>query len=298
METESGSRVIRIGTRKSRLAMAQAMLAADALKQADPEIRTEIVPLTTQGDRILDRSLVEFGGKGVFVSEFEQAIADGSIDLAVHSAKDMPMDLMDGLKVCAVLKREDPRDVFVSVQGREAVHSPMIIGTGSLRRQIQIMERKHAICRLLRGNVNTRLEKLLAGEYDGILLAAAGLKRLGLLEDPRFWYEFLPETEFVPAGGQGIIALEGRQDSPWTSLLEKINDREAEDSLMAERKVLRLMEAGCHSAVGVYSWRDGDMFHIRLMKESGGRPVYGEISGPRETYEDLAGKLVKQMEEV
>ena len=287
-----GREVIRLGTRKSRLAMVQAELAAAAIRKAAPGVEIELVPLVTTGDKILDRSLVEFGGKGVFIDEFESAIADGRIDAAVHSAKDMPACLMDGLSIAAVLKREDPRDVFVTVKKRETCHSPFVIGTGSLRRQLQIAERKDGVCRLLRGNVNTRLEKLFSGEYDAVILAAAGLKRLGLLEDERFSFEFLPETEFVPAGGQGIIALESRKDSRWQEVFDRINDREAFVSLLAERKVLSLLSAGCNAAVGVYSWREGGEFHMKLMREEGGWPVYTAVSGQESDYEALAASLI------
>ena len=202
-------RTVRIGTRKSRLALVQTNMVAEAIEAACPEVKCELVPLMTRGDKILKTSLVAFGGKGAFVEEFEQSILNGDIDLAVHSAKDMPMDLSDGLCIGAVLKREDPRDVFVTVKGRTPERSPRIIGTGSPRRQVQIMEHGDVECRLLRGNVDTRLEKLYQGEYDGIILAAAGLSRLGLFEDPRFSFEFLETENFIPAGGQGN---KGRSD--------------------------------------------------------------------------------------
>lgn len=196
-------RTVRIGTRKSRLALVQTNMVAEAIEAVCPEVKCELVPLMTKGDKILKTSLVAFGGKGAFVEEFEQSLLNGDIDLAVHSAKDMPMDLSDGLCIGAVLKREDPRDVFVTVKGRTPERSPRIIGTGSPRRQVQIMERGDVECRLLRGNVDTRLEKLYQGEYDGIILAAAGLNRLGLFNDPRFSFEFLEPEMFIPAGGQG-----------------------------------------------------------------------------------------------
>lgn len=288
---EQQGRVIRIGTRKSRLAMAQTMLAAKALEEAEPGLKAEIVPLTTKGDRILDRSLVEFGGKGAFVAEFEHALLEDEIDAAVHSAKDMPMELAEGLCVSAVLKREDPRDVFVTVKGREIKNSPMVVGTGSPRRQVQIRERKDCVCKLLRGNVNTRLEKLYEGQYDGILLAAAGLLRLGLLEDERFSFEFLPETEFIPAGGQAIIAIEARENSKFSELFQKINHIPTEYSLKAEREVLRLLGAGCNEAVGVYSSLEGEMLSMRLMRERMGKTVRCMAEGRPQEYEALAGEL-------
>lgn len=292
---EKQGRVIRIGTRKSRLAMAQTMLAARALEEAEPGLKAEIVPLTTKGDRILDRSLVEFGGKGAFVAEFEQALLEGKIDAAVHSAKDMPMELAGGLFVSAVLEREDPRDVFVTVKGRSIQNSPMIVGTGSLRRQIQIKERKNCICKLLRGNVNTRLEKLCEGQYDGILLAAAGLLRLGLLKDERFSFEFLPETEFIPAGGQAIIAIEAREDSEFNGLFQKINHIPTEYSLRAEREVLRLLGAGCNEAIGVYSFIEGESLFMKLMREQMGKTVRCAAEGEPQEYRALARKLVKSL---
>lgn len=274
-----GKRVLRIGTRKSSLAMAQTMLVIEAVRRADPEIQTEIVPFVTTGDKILEKSLVEFGGKGVFVSEFEQAILDGTIDIAVHSAKDMPACLMDGLEISAVLPRDDPRDVLVTKHGvtipiksvdtgEKNERPPLVIGTSSLRRQVQIMEQREVVCKLLRGNVNTRLEKLRAGEYDGIILAAAGLARLDLFKTPDFSFEFLPELTFIPSGGQAVIAVEGKKDSYFHDLLAKLDHGPARRSLMAEREVLRLLGAGCNEAVGVYSFMEQETFHMKLMKQT------------------------------
>ena len=186
-------KVIRLGTRKSPLAMAQARLAAEAIERAFPELTAELVPIVTRGDRILDRPLVEFGGKGAFISEFERALLEGRIDGAVHSAKDMPEELAKGLVIAAALPREDAGDVLVTVKGRPLPDGPFLVGTGSPRRQVQIGEMRNARCALLRGNIQTRLNKLREGEYDAILLAAAGLKRMGLLSDPEFSFERLPE---------------------------------------------------------------------------------------------------------
>ena len=198
-------KVIRLGTMKSPLAMAQARLAAEAIERAFPELTAELVPIVTRGDRILDRPLVEFGGKGAFISEFERALLEGRIDGAVHSAKDMPEELAKGLVIAAALPREDAGDVLVTVKGRPLPDGPFLVGTGSPRRQVQIGEMRNARCALLRGNIQTRLNKLREGEYDAILLAAAGLKRMGLLSDPEFSFERLPEKEFIPAGGHGIF---------------------------------------------------------------------------------------------
>lgn len=293
MTGEERGRTIRLGTRKSRLAMAQTMLVAEAMKQAEPGLSVEIVPIVTTGDRILDRALTEFGGKGVFISEFESSILDGSIDAAVHSAKDMPGELSDGLTVAAVLPREDAEDVLVTVKNRPVLRNPMVIGTGSLRRQLQIQERKDAVCRLLRGNVNTRLEKLYAGDYDGIILARAGLKRLGLFDDPRFTFEILPAQEFIPAGGQAIIAVEAPENSVFTDLFGKINDRNTAVSLKAERETLRLLGAGCNEAVGVFSCMQGDQFVMELFRQTETGAVRRKITGSPDDYMKLAEELTR-----
>ena len=180
METKKW-RTIRIGTRKSRLALVQTKMVAEAIRAVCPEVVCELVPLMTKGDKILKTSLVAFGGKGAFVEEFEQGLLNGEIDLAVHSAKDMPMDLSDGLCIGAVLKREDPRDVFVTVKGRTSERMPRIIGTGSPRRQVQIMERGDVECRLLRGNVDTRLENYMRESMTGSFLL------LLVFPDSDFW---------------------------------------------------------------------------------------------------------------
>lgn len=261
-------KVIRIGTRRSDLAVAQTGLVAEAIEKAGNGILTELVLKQTEGDRILDKPLLEFGGKGVFVTEFEQALLRGEIDLAVHSAKDMPMELEEGLGIVAVLEREDPRDVLVTLAGSSFLgKKELVIGTSSLRRKMQIYETGTMLwpdmeirCENLRGNVQTRLLKLAKGEYDGIILAAAGLKRLGLWEDGRYEYQCFDCESFVPAGGQGILAVEGRVNSGMESLYAQINDENASLCLNLERHILKLLDAGCHEPIGIYSrFVDGKM---------------------------------------
>lgn len=293
MISESKPRVIRLGTRKSKLAMAQTRMAAEAMKQAEPGISVEIIPVVTTGDRILDRSLTEFGGKGVFISEFEEGILSGRFDAAVHSAKDMPMELANGLEVSAVLPRADAEDVFVTVKNRTITNQPMVIGTGSLRRQLQILERKNGICRLIRGNIDTRLGKLYDGEYDAVILAAAGLSRLHLLQDERFSYERLPAKEFIPAGGQAIIAIEAKMDSEFQDLFAAINHKPTALSLKAERYVLRCLGAGCNEAVGVYSYLQDDEFILQLLKDTAKGLERRETRGKAEDYIELAKELVR-----
>lgn len=243
---------IRIGTRGSRLALAQTELFVQRLKDAYPDIICETVVIKTTGDKIQNKPLSEFGGKAVFVTEFEEAIQNGVIDYAVHSAKDMPSELSDGLDIVCVLPRADVRDVLVTKAGRTIHESDAaVIGTGSLRRRAQFLERyPHALIRPLRGNITTRLEKLKNGEYDGIILAAAGLSRLGLLSDRELEYTYLDTTFMTPAGGQAFIAVEGKRGG---QDLFAVTDRRAARELSAEREILKMLGAGCHEAVGVYA---------------------------------------------
>lgn len=244
---------IRIGTRKSKLAMVQTNMIISMLSELAPNTKFEIIPISTIGDENLDKPLVQFGGKGVFVDVFEDALLNGKIDLAVHSAKDMTMELPKGLGILGIPKREDPRDVLVTYNRQLSEESRAVIGTSSLRRQFQIQKHYQAECSSLRGNVPTRLEKLKKGEYDGIILAVAGLKRLGLMAEEDFNYRIFSTEEFVPAAGQGILAVEGRLEEELSELVSGINDKETAISLMTERRVLEKLNAGCHEAIGVYS---------------------------------------------
>lgn len=261
--------IIRIGTRKSALALIQTQLVADELRQVCPGIQVEIVTKDTLGDRILDKPLQEFGGKGVFVSEFEQAIQEGVIDLAVHSAKDLPMELARGLTIAAVSAREDPRDVLVTMRGRRGCPGSTVrIGTSSPRRQLQVRlmqktlwpEAAGAECSTLRGNVHTRLRKLEEENFDGIILAAAGLKRLGLFEQDTYEYTFLNPEEFIPAGGQGLMAVEAKTGTRAHTLTRSMDHGDGRLCLDLERRVLKLLDAGCHEPIGIYSaLKDGQM---------------------------------------
>ncbi len=224
------------------------------MKKKYPAIECEKVILKTTGDRILDRPLSEFGGKGVFITELEKAIQDGTIDYAVHSAKDMPMELRGGLAIVSVLERGDARDVLVTKRGFDmASAKSAVIGSGSSRRVAQFAKLypNAAFCGL-RGNVTTRLHKLREGQYDGILLAAAGLSRLHLLQEEDLCYTFFDLWDMVPAGGQAIIAVEGRAQDDQRFLCE-ITDEKTALELDTERNILRKLSAGCHEAVGVFA---------------------------------------------
>lgn len=277
---------IRIGTRGSRLALVQARLVQAAIRQADASIQTELVILHTKGDRILEKPLSEIGDKGLFVSEFEQALLEGRIDLAVHSAKDLPMRLAEGLTIAAVLKRADVRDVLVVKKGGRLPKSvkelpktaaeaqedadrkrpePFVLGTGSRRRQAQALLCWRDIkCELIRGNVETRLKKLEEEMYDGILLAKAGLDRLGIgaETDARFDFYVQEAEAFLPAACQGIIVVEASQNSPLGELLCRISDEETRLQFLAEREVLRQLEADCSEAVA--AWCRGQAEGLRL----------------------------------
>ena len=251
---------LRIGTRKSKLAMIQTEIVRDAILRKFPETEIEMVPMSTKGDLILDRSLTSFGGKGVFTGELETALLDGEIDMAVHSAKDMPMEFPEGLCIGAVLEREEAADVLVTLDGTPAEKLPAgsVIGTSSLRRQLQIRAVNPGVeVKLLRGNVQTRIEKLRRGEYDGILLAAAGLVRLGLDKEEGLHLEYLDKHSFVPAAGQGILAAEVRREDQKEGgrlemMLKSIHSEIAAAELFAEREFLRILEGGCNAPCGAW----------------------------------------------
>lgn len=265
------SKTIRIGTRRSALALIQTQLVAAELKRAWPGLETEIVTKDTLGDRILDKPLQEFGGKGVFVSEFELAMKEGAIDLAVHSAKDLPGDLLPGLCIASVSRREDPRDVLVTVKGDSRPPGSVIrIGTSSPRRQLEAMEYHERLwpgslgvqCFTLRGNVHTRLKRLEEGLFDGIILAAAGLKRLDLLGREKYGFRFLEPEVFIPAGGQGLMAVEAAEGSEAARLCRAIDNRDGSLCLTLERTVLELLDAGCHEPIGIHSQIMGDRMKV------------------------------------
>lgn len=298
MEQGSIPKKIRIGTRGSLLALAQTDLFIELLQKRYPGIICEKVVIKTAGDKILNKPLLEFGGKAVFVTEFEEAIKEGRLDYAVHSAKDMPTELAEGLTVACVLPREDARDVLVTRKGTKLeTATKAVVGTGSLRRQTQILALyPNAVCRSLRGNVPTRLEKLKAGEYDGIILAAAGLKRLGMDACEEYEYSYLNPEDMVPAGGQAIVAIEGRGGSE-QEFLKAVTDEKAALELQAERLILKLLNAGCHEAVGVYAEVLDDpeaKLHIRLMKEAEGQIFRTEGTAKLTEWSMLAEQLVKE----
>ena len=290
---------IRVGTRGSKLALVQTNMVIDVLKQQFPNLRFETVIIRTLGDKILDKPLQEIGGKGLFISELEEAMIKGEIDLAVHSAKDMPAELPQELGILGVLKREDPRDVLITRATTTLNDLPsIVIGTSSQRRQTQIEELYHnADCRPLRGNVDTRLRKLSEGEYDGIILAAAGIKRLQLYHEENFNYRYLEIIEMIPAAGQGIIAIEGKKEGIVSELVKAVSDKTAELELWLERKALELFMADCHEPVGVYSKVDGEEVTLWMMKRQNGIVKKLVQSTTMEKRWDLTRTMVEQISE-
>ncbi len=260
-------KLIKIGTRKSKLALIQTDLVKRAILQKFPYIEVELVEISTKGDEQLDRSLISFGGKGVFTKELEEQLLSGKIDFAVHSAKDMPMEFPDGLCIGAVLERENPADVVLTMSGTRLRDLPFgaIVGTSSLRRELQIKKiNKDVEVRMLRGNVQTRIKKLKEGQYDAILLAAAGLIRLGCEKEEGLFFEYLDEETFLPAAGQGILAVESRKDDLHLQpILSAIHSKEAAALLEAERAYLKEIGGSCNAPAAALCKKRENEFYMK-----------------------------------
>ena len=260
---------IKIGTRKSKLALAQTNMVVNEIKKYFPSINIEVVHFTTKGDKVLNKPLINIGGKGVFVTEIEDALLNKEIDLAVHSAKDLPLQLQDNLTISAVLKRGNYRDTLVTVNGKEIDFSKeTVIGTGSNRRKLAFKNLyPNATFKDIRGNVDTRLNKLYNGEYDGIILAMAGLERLDLLSESRFTFTPFDYKEFVPAPCQGIIAIESRNND-LTEILSKINHKDTFYSFQTERHILNILNADCGMPLGAYSFVENNKINVVYTSDS------------------------------
>lgn len=291
---------LRIATRKSQLALWQAGYVRARLLQHHPALQIELVEITTQGDKILDTPLASLGGKGLFIKELEQALLDARADIAVHSMKDMTVNLPDGLCIAAICAREDPRDAFVSTRyaSLQALPQGGRVGTSSLRRQCQLRAAFPDITiETLRGNVNTRLRKLDAGQFDAVILATAGLKRLQLAQHIHAYIE--PE-EMLPAVGQGAIGIECRIDDPVNHLLAPLEDYATRLCVTAERTVNASLEGGCQVPLAAYARLTGETMHLRALVgyPDGHAIVRGEAHGPAADAvrlgEQLAADLVAQ----
>lgn len=271
--------MIRIGTRKSKLALIQTELVKAQILKYFPNEKIEIVHVVTHGDKVLDKPLGEIGGKGVFTKEIEEKLLDKTIDIAVHSAKDVPMELADGLCLGAVLLRDDNRDVILKRKETGKIGAGSIIGTSSLRREIQIKQiYPDATIKSLRGNVGTRIDKLKSGEYDAIILAAAGLKRLGLDNDKELDYIYPDEEKFISAAGQGILAIECR-NGDLKDVMAALDDRKARICLEAEREFLKCLDGSCNAPCGAHCTVDEHGFNFRGMYAYDGKtPKYAVIN--------------------
>lgn len=294
---------LRIGTRGSALALAQAHETRGRLMAAHglPEDAFEIVVIKTSGDQIQDRPLSEVGGKGLFTKEIEEALLNGSIDLAVHSSKDMPTVLPDGLALTAFLPREDVRDAFISPKAKTLLDLPhgAVVGSSSLRRQAMIKRLRPDIeVVMYRGNVQTRLRKLDEGQVDATLLAYAGLRRLGLGDVVT---SLLDTGDFLPAVGQGAICIESREgDAPTLALLAAIHDPLTECRLVAERAFLTVLDGSCRTPIGGLAEVDGETLTLRgcVLKPDGSERHDLERSGPVSQAEQIgreAGEALKAL---
>ena len=257
-------REIRIATRKSALALWQAHYVKQCLEQHHKGLLVTLVPMVSRGDKLLDAPLAKIGGKGLFVKELETALLNHEADIAVHSMKDVPMEFPEGLGLYCICSREDPRDAWVSNRYACLDDLPQsgIVGTSSLRRQAQLLARRPDLqVQFLRGNVNSRLEKLDTGHYDAIILAAAGLIRLGFAERIQC---YLSEEDSLPAGGQGAVGIECRtEDAEIQALLAPLNDAETAVCVLAERAMNRHLQGGCQVPIACYAVVEHDQLWLR-----------------------------------
>ncbi len=292
------SDILRIATRQSPLALWQAEFVKAELERIHTDLTVELVPMVTRGDKILDTPLAKIGGKGLFVKELELAMLENRADIAVHSMKDVPMEFPDGLGLSVICEREDPRDAFVSNHYKDIDSLPIgaTVGTCSLRRQCQLKAKRPDIKILdLRGNVGTRLSKLDEGQYDAIILASAGLKRLGLSQ--RIAHEIEPDW-MLPAGGQGAVGIECRTDDQKTlNYLAPLNHPTTASRVIAERAVNNKLQGGCQVPIGVFATIDQQSIHIKgLVGEvDGSRMIQDEISGDVTDAEPLGIELAEKL---
>ena len=289
---------LRIATRKSPLALWQTEFVADALRRAHPGLVVELVPMTTRGDQVLDRSLAAIGGKGLFLKELEVAMVSGEADCAVHSLKDVPMELEPGFMLSAVLARADHADAFVSndFSDLDALAEGAVVGTSSLRRQAQLRAaRPDLVLRDLRGNVNTRLARLDDGQYDAIVLACAGLQRLGFGDRIR---QRLDAPDWLPAPAQGAIAIETRNDAPLAHrLCAALDDQPTRLCVEAERAMNRALHGSCHVPVAALAQLDGGVVRLHGMvgSASDGRSVRAIAEAPSDQGDALGQQVAREL---
>lgn len=290
--------LVRIATRKSALALWQANFVKAELEAAHPGLQVELVPMSTQGDKILDTPLAKIGGKGLFVKELETAMLEGRADIAVHSMKDVPVDFPEGLMLHTICQREDPRDAFVSNIYQQLADLPQgaVVGTSSLRRQCQIKAMRPDLqIKDLRGNVNTRLAKLDAGDFDAIILASAGLIRLGF--EARI-ASFLEVGTSLPANGQGAVGIECRSDDlVIQQLLAPLEHKETRICVLAERAMNRKLQGGCQVPIGAFAVLQQNELWLRGLvgQLDGSEILRSEIKGEATQAEQLGTQLAEQL---
>ncbi|WP_179108385.1 hydroxymethylbilane synthase [Rodentibacter rarus] len=292
------STILRIATRQSPLALWQANFVKARLEAFHPTLTVELVPMVTKGDVILDTPLAKIGGKGLFVKELENALLENRADIAVHSMKDVPMQFPEGLGLSVICKREDPRDAFISNRYTSLDDLPQgaIVGTSSLRRQCQLKQlRPDLDIRSLRGNVGTRLSKLDKGEYDAIILAAAGLIRLGMKERITSFIE----TELsLPAAGQGAVGIECRTDDTMVqALLTPLVDEETTACVLAERAMNARLQGGCQVPIGGYAILENNQIYLRALvgELDGSAVIRAEGKSAVENAEELGVRIAEQL---
>lgn len=292
------SNILRIATRKSQLALWQAEYVKSMLQQAHPELEVELVKMSTQGDKILDTPLAKVGGKGLFVKELETGLLEGGADIAVHSMKDVPVELPSGLHLPVICPREDPRDAFVSntYSSLDELPEGAKLGTSSLRRQAQIAAHRPDLEIIsLRGNVNTRLQKLDDGNYDAIILAAAGLKRLGMEDRIK---QCLDPSVSLPAIGQGAVGIECRNDDARiNNLIAPLNDAKTQIRVRAERAMNTRLNGGCQVPIAGYAEFEKNIVMLRGLVGSvdGKTLISGDIAGPPENAEEMGTVLAEDL---
>ena len=290
--------ILRIATRKSPLALWQAHYVSDLLQKHHPALKIELVTMTTQGDKILDTPLAKVGGKGLFVKELETGMLEGRADIAVHSMKDVPVEFPTGLHLAVICEREDPRDAFVSNNFKSLDELPQgaRLGTSSLRRQCQIAALRPDLNIIdLRGNVNTRLKKLDNGEYDAIILAAAGLIRLEFHDRIT---QFIDTDVSLPAIGQGAVGIECRSDDARVNnLIAPLNDNKTQIRVLAERAMNQRLEGGCQVPIAGYAEYEKGIILLRGLvgQVDGKKIIRGEIAGPPENAEELGMVLAEDL---
>ena len=293
-DEKSVKKTIRVGSRASRLAVIQSEIVMRQIEAACPDVKAELVTMKTTGDRILDRTLDQIGGKGLFVKELDEALRAGEVDVTVHSLKDLPGVIPKDLPLAAFSHREDPRDVLVLPMGKTDVDLSLPVGTSSLRRSLQIKELMPGVTTApVRGNVETRLRKLDEGQYSALVLAAAGLKRLGLGD--RISRYFSPE-EMIPAACQGVLGIQTRAGAD-SALIERINDNDARRCALAERAYVKAIGADCGSPDTAFAQISGDQIMIMALRYDAERQTVlkDSICGPASDAEALGKELADRM---